>query len=98
MAAPKAPMLDADGKKAKDVTLADEVFASDVRPHLIHETVRAEAAAAPRGTQAAKSPGLVSGGRPKPRGQKGTRRARSGTSRARQWTPRGVALAPPPPT
>jgi len=96
MAAPKAPMLDAEGKKAKDVTLADEVFASDVRPHLIHETVRAEAAAARRGTQAAKSRGLVSGGRSKPWRQKGTGRARSGTTRAPQWTGGGVAFAPQP--
>ena len=30
MAAPKAPMFDATGKKAKDVTLTDAVFAAEV--------------------------------------------------------------------
>jgi len=59
MAAPKAPLLDAAGKKAKDVTLTEDVFGAEVKPHLIHETVRAEAAAARSGTQAAKSRGMV---------------------------------------
>jgi large subunit ribosomal protein L4 len=96
MAAPKAPLLDSTGKKSKDVTLAAEVFAVDVKPHLIHETVRAEAAAARAGTQSAKSRGLVAGGRSKPWRQKGTGRARAGTTRAPQWTGGGVAFAPQP--
>lgn len=96
MAAPKAPVLDASGKKAKDVTLVEAVFAADVKPHLVHEAVRAEAAAARSGTKAAKSRGLVSGGRSKPWRQKGTGRARAGTTRAPQWTGGGVAFAPQP--
>jgi large subunit ribosomal protein L4 len=96
MAAPKAPMLDAAGKRSKDVTLTEDVFAVEVKPHLIHETVRAEAAAARGGTQAAKSRGLVAGGRAKPWRQKGTGRARAGTTRAPQWTGGGVAFAPQP--
>jgi large subunit ribosomal protein L4 len=89
-------MLDVSGKKSKDVTLTADVFAVEVRPHLIHETVRAEAAAARAGTQAAKSRGLVAGGRAKPWRQKGTGRARAGTTRAPQWTGGGVAFAPQP--
>ena len=96
MAAPKAPLLDAAGKKAKDVTLTEDVFGTEVKPHLIHETVRAEAAAARSGTQAAKSRGMVAGGRAKPWRQKGTGRARAGTTRAPQWTGGGVAFAPQP--
>jgi large subunit ribosomal protein L4 len=96
MAAPKAPFLDAAGKKSKDVTLTAEVFAVEVKPQLIHETVRAEAAAARSGSQSAKSRGLVSGGRSKPWRQKGTGRARAGTTRASQWTGGGVAFAPQP--
>jgi large subunit ribosomal protein L4 len=96
MAAPKAPFLDAAGKKSKDVTLTAEVFAVEVKPQLIHETVRAEAAAARSGSQSAKSRGLVSGGRSKPWRQKGTGRARAGTTRAPQWTGGGVAFAPQP--
>jgi large subunit ribosomal protein L4 len=96
MAAPKAPFLDAAGKKSKDVTLIADVFAVEVKPQLIHETVRAEAAAARSGSQSAKSRGLVSGGRAKPWRQKGTGRARAGTTRAPQWTGGGVAFAPQP--
>lgn len=96
MAAPKAPLLDAAGKKAKDVTLTAEVFAVEVKPHLVHEAVRAEAAAARAGTRAAKSRGLVSGGRSKPWRQKGTGRARQGTIRASQWTGGGLAFPPTP--
>jgi large subunit ribosomal protein L4 len=96
MAAPKAPLLDASGKKSKDVTLTADVFAAEVKPQLIHEAVRAEAAAARSGTQAAKSRGLVAGGRSKPWRQKGTGRARAGTTRAPQWTGGGVAFAPQP--
>jgi large subunit ribosomal protein L4 len=93
MAAPKAPLLDAAGKKSKDVALAEGVFSAEVKPHLIHETVRAEMAAARSGGQAMKSRGMVSGGRTKPWRQKGTGRARAGTTRAPQWTGGGVAFA-----
>jgi large subunit ribosomal protein L4 len=94
MAAPKAPLLDSAGKKAKDVTLADEIFGAEVQPHLVHETVRAEMNAHRSGTRAAKSRGLVSGGRTKPWRQKGTGRARAGTTRAPHWTGGGVAFPP----
>jgi large subunit ribosomal protein L4 len=96
VAAPKAPVLDVSGKKAKDASLSEAVFAAEVRPHLVHEAVRAEALAARAGTRAAKSRGLVSGGRSKPWRQKGTGRARAGTTRAPQWTGGGVAFAPQP--
>jgi large subunit ribosomal protein L4 len=96
MAALTAPLLDVAGRKAKDVSLPEEVFAAEVKPHVVHETVRAEAAAARAGTHAAKSRGLVSGGRSKPWRQKGTGRARQGTTRAPQWTGGGVAFPPQP--
>ena len=96
MAAPKAPLLDAAGKEAKDVTLEESVFAAEIKPHVVHETVRAEMNADRRGTRAAKSRGLVSGGRSKPWRQKGTGRARAGTTRAPHWTGGGVAFPPTP--
>jgi len=96
MAAPKAPLLDSAGKKAKDLTLEETVFGAELKPHVVHETVRAEMNADRRGTRAAKSRGLVSGGRSKPWRQKGTGRARAGTTRAPQWTGGGVAFPPTP--
>ena len=95
-AAPKAPLLDGAGKSSKSVTLAEAVFGADVKPHLVHETVRAELNAARAGTRAAKSRGFVAGGRAKPWRQKGTGRARAGTTRAPQFTGGGLAFPPQP--
>jgi large subunit ribosomal protein L4 len=94
MAAPSVPMLDATGKKSKDVSLDEAVFGGDVKPHLVHETVRAELNADRAGTRGVKTRGLVAGGRAKPWRQKGTGRARAGTIRAPQFEGGGVAFQP----
>ena len=65
-----------------------------MKPHLVHEAVRAELNAQRAGTRGAKSRGLVSGGRSKPWRQKGTGRARAGSTRAPHWTGGGVAFPP----
>jgi large subunit ribosomal protein L4 len=93
VAAPKAPLL---GGAKKDVSLDDGVFNAEIRPSLVHEAVRAEMNARRQGTRAAKSRGLVSGGRAKPWRQKGTGRARQGTIRAAQFTGGGVVFPPSP--
>lgn len=89
---PKAPVL--GGAKQQEVSLEASVFAVGVKPHLLHETVRAELNAARAGTRGAKTRGLVAGGRSKPWRQKGTGRARAGTTRAPHWTGGGVAFLP----
>jgi large subunit ribosomal protein L4 len=76
------------------VTLAGDVFSAEVKPHLVHEVVRAELNAQRAGTRGAKSRGLVSGGRSKPWRQKGTGRARAGSTRAPHWTGGGLAFPP----
>jgi large subunit ribosomal protein L4 len=96
VAAPKAPLLDAAGKAGKQVTLQAAVFGAEVKPHLVHEAVRAELNASRAGTHAAKSRGLVAGGRAKPWRQKGTGRARAGTIRAPQFVGGGRAFPPRP--
>ena len=98
MAAPKAPLLDAQGKTSKDVTLEETSSRVEVKPHLVHEVVRAELNAQRAGTVATKSRGLVSGGRAKPWRQKGTGRARQGTIRAPQFEGGGHAFAKVPRT
>jgi large subunit ribosomal protein L4 len=90
----KAPLLDKTGKSSKQVTLDDTVFGAEIKPHLVHEAVRAEMNANRAGTRGAKSRGMVSGGRAKPWRQKGTGRARIGTTRAPHWTGGGVAFPP----
>jgi large subunit ribosomal protein L4 len=86
--------LDAAGKRSKDATLEAAVFAAEVKPHLVHEAVRAEQNAHRAGTRILKSRGLVAGGRGKPWRQKGTGRARAGTIRAPQWKGGGAAFQP----
>jgi large subunit ribosomal protein L4 len=98
MAAPKAPLLDAGGASTKDVTLDETVFAAEVKPHLVHEAVRAELNSHRAGTFATRSRGLVAGGRAKPWRQKGTGRARQGTIRAPQFEGGGHAFAKVPRT
>ena len=98
MAGLTAPLLDAAGAKTKDVSLEEAVFGVEVKPHLVHEAVRAELNAHRAGTFATKSRGLVSGGRAKPWRQKGTGRARQGTIRAPQFEGGGHAFAKVPRT
>jgi large subunit ribosomal protein L4 len=82
------------GTQSRELPVDAAVFAEELRPHLVHETVRAELNAARAGSKGTKSRGLVAGGRSKPWRQKGTGRARAGTSRAPHWTGGGVAFAP----
>ncbi len=89
---PKAPVL--GGSKAKEISLEAAVFGAEIKPHLVHETVRAEMNAARAATRGGKSRGLVTGGRAKPWRQKGTGRARAGTIRAPQFTGGGMAFPP----
>jgi len=91
-----APLLDTAGAATRQVDLDEAVFAVEVKPHLVHEAVRAELNSHRAGTFATKSRGLVSGGRSKPWRQKGTGRARQGTIRAPQFTGGGVAFPPTP--
>jgi len=88
-----APLL-VPGKASGEVSLSSAVFAAETKPHLLHQTVRAELAAARQGTRGSKSRGMVAGGSAKPWRQKGTGRARAGTTRAPHWTGGGVAFAP----
>ena len=94
MASPKAHKLGGTGT----VALEEAVFGAEVKPHLVHEAVRAELNALRAGTAATKSRGLVSGGRAKPWRQKGTGRARQGTTRAPHFAGGGHAFAKTPRT
>jgi large subunit ribosomal protein L4 len=89
-----APLLEATGKKNKDVTLDESVFSAESKPHLVHETVRAELNEDRAATRGVKTRGLVAGGRSKPWRQKGTGRARAGTIRAPHFEGGGAAFQP----
>ena len=51
MAAPKAPLV--GGSAKKDVALEEAIFGAELKPHLVHETVRAELNARRAGTREA---------------------------------------------
>lgn len=89
-----APLVGLDGIASSQIKLKADVFGAELKPHLIHEAVRAEAAAARAGTRGTKSRGQVAGGGSKPWRQKGTGRARQGTIRAPQFVGGGLAFPP----
>ena len=67
------------GGSAKDVALDATVFEADVKPHLLHETVRAELNAARAGRGAPRA----AGSSPAAARSRGARRARAAPARAR---------------
>jgi large subunit ribosomal protein L4 len=79
-----------------ELELDDNVFAADVKEHLLHSVVRKQLAARRAGTHAVKRRADVSGGGRKPFKQKGTGRARQGTTRAPQMRGGGVVFGPNP--
>jgi large subunit ribosomal protein L4 len=69
-------------EKVGSIDLSDEVFATEVKPHLFYEVVKAQLASRRQGTQAGKERAAVSGSTKKLYKQKGTGRARHGSIRA----------------
>jgi large subunit ribosomal protein L4 len=85
-----------EGKKVRDLELADEVFAAKPNGSLLWEATRAYLAGQRRGTHSTKSRGEVSGGGKKPWRQKGTGRARAGSIRSSLWRHGSIAHGPKP--
>jgi len=88
--------LSQNGSESSDITLSDDVFASDFKEDLVHQVVTAYMAAGRAGTKAQKSRSDVSGGGAKPWRQKGTGRARAGTIRSPIWKGGGKTFAASP--
>jgi large subunit ribosomal protein L4 len=88
--------LNADGEKASQVTLADEIFGLTPNTHVMHLAVRRELANARAGTANSKTRSEVRGGGKKPWKQKGTGRARAGSNRSPLWRGGGVIFGPKP--
>lgn len=81
-------------QKVGELTVSDEVFASEVKEHLVHEVVAAQLASRRAGTRAGKERSAVSGSKKKLYRQKGTGRARHGSIQAPVYV--GGARAHPP--
>jgi large subunit ribosomal protein L4 len=91
-AAPKAPVL---GKQSK-ASLPTEIFAEGLKPSLLHEVARADAAARRRGTASTLGRGEVTMTGAKAWRQKGTGRARVGPLGVPHRRGGGVAFGPKP--
>jgi len=92
---PSVVMVDQNNKKVKDVELPG-LFATAVRPHILHAAVVNQLANRRAGTAATKNKALVSGGGKKPFKQKGTGRARAGSNRSPLWRHGGTIFGPMP--
>ncbi len=89
-------VLDQSGQKISEMTLKEEIFLGEVKPHLIHEVVKMQLANRRAGTAATKNRSAIRGGGKKPWRQKGTGRARVGTIRSPIWRGGGVVFGPMP--
>jgi len=93
---PVLDVMNLDGKKVGQIELADDVFAADVNPHLLHEAVRHYLAGERAGTHKTKQKSEVSGSGKKLWRQKGTGRARIGSIRSPLWRHGGTVHGPVP--
>jgi large subunit ribosomal protein L4 len=83
-------------EKVGTLSLSDEVFAAEVKEHLLHEVVVAQLASRRAGTKAGKERAAVRGSKRKIYKQKGTGNARHGSMRAPTFVGGGRAHPPKP--
>jgi len=91
---PSVDVYNIEGEKVKELELSEGIFASEVRPHIIHDVVVWQLANRRSGTAKTKTRAQVSGGGSKPWRQKGTGRARAGSNRSPLWKGGGVIFGP----
>ena len=92
----KADVVNIEGQKVGEVELNDAIWATDVKPYLIHDVVVMQLNNRRRGTAKAKTRGEVRGGGRKPWRQKGTGRARAGSTTSPVWVGGGTVFGPKP--
>jgi large subunit ribosomal protein L4 len=93
---PQTKVINAKGKEAGSVELADSLFAAPVNEALIHQAVVRQQAQGRLGTADTQTRAMVTGGGRKPWRQKGTGRARQGSRTAPHWRGGGVVFGPHP--
>lgn len=93
---PTVDVLDADAQKVGEITLRDDIFAVEQRPHLLHFIIRYQLAAKRKGTASTKTRSEVRATGRKLWRQKGTGRARTGTRSSPLWRGGGVVFGPKP--
>lgn len=91
---PTVDVYNMSGEKVKEIDLSDAVFASEMKPHLLHDAVIWQLANKRAALAKTKTRAEVSGGGAKPFRQKGTGRARAGSNRSPVWRHGGVVFGP----
>lgn len=91
---PTVDVYNISGEKVKEIDLSDAVFASEMKPYLLHDVVVWQLANKRAATAKTKTRAEVSGGGAKPFRQKGTGRARSGSNRSPLWRHGGTSFGP----
>ena len=89
-------LLNTNGEKLGEISLAKEVFGVEPNLHVMHLALRRQLNNARQGTACAKTRAEVSGGGRKPWKQKGTGRARAGSLRSPLFAGGGVIFGPKP--
>ncbi|PWT96577.1 MAG: 50S ribosomal protein L4 [Candidatus Melainabacteria bacterium] len=89
-------VLDLKGNKVRELTLKEEVFASQPNAGVVHSALVRQLANARSGAANTKTRSEVRGGGAKPWRQKGTGRARAGSRRSPLWEGGGVTFGPKP--
>jgi large subunit ribosomal protein L4 len=89
----KLPVYNLKREEIGSLDVADEVFATDVKEHLLWEIVRSQLASRRQGTKATKERSAVRGSSKKLYRQKGTGNARQGSKRAPHHARGGMAHA-----
>lgn len=92
----KLKMTNLEGKDLSEIDVADDVFAAEVKEHLLWEAVRWQRAKARAGTAKTKERSEVHGTRAKMFRQKGTGRARHGSARVNVFRGGGQVHGPRP--
>jgi large subunit ribosomal protein L4 len=93
---PVVDVVNLEGKKVGELTLAEAVFGAKVNRHLLHEATRWYQAGLRAGTHKVKEKSEVSGAGRKLWRQKGTGRARVGSIRSPLWRKGGTVHGPRP--
>ncbi|MBP3820805.1 50S ribosomal protein L4 [bacterium] len=89
-------ILNTNGEKLGEITLAKEVFGVEPNMHIMHLALRRQLNNARSGNACTKTRSEVSGGGRKPWKQKGTGRARAGSLRSPLFAGGGVIFGPKP--
>jgi len=95
---PTIALYNMSREKIGELSLSEQIFASEVKESLIHQALKVQLANRRVGTVKTKTRAEVAGGGKKPFKQKGTGNARQGCSRAPQYPGGGTVFGPQPKT